>query len=802
MERSLQDLRYAVRKLLKSPGFTLVAVVTLAVGLGVNIMMFSAVNGVLLRPFPYPEPDEIVVVGQTEARSPEKIYSLSYPDYQLIDQESRALDAVAVWDWEPYSLRGQGDALFVGGLRVTASFFEVLGVRPLLGRTFLPEEDRPGGPEVIVLSEGLWRSEFGGDPEIIGTTIWLDGVGRTVVGVLPSESAFIERTRLWVPLGMDENRSPRGMNWLSGIARLADDASVERAREELTTISARLGEDFPDLYEGMSLGLVTLREDQVGEARPFLLLSLGAVGFVLLIVCANVGNLLLARAASREREFAVRSALGASRMSIVRQMLMESLLLASAGCGLGYLLGQWGLDALLGAVPDETPGWMTFGTDWRVVAFMAAATLAVTIVFGLPPALQISRSEIEGALRETGTRTSSSARRSRLRSTLVISEVALSLALLVGAGLMVRSFVRLANVDPGFQTESRVMATIPLAPASYGEDREQVAFYRDLVERLESAPGVGSIGVIDRFPLRGSSNTMGFSVEGHDEEELAYSALTNAASPDYFRVMGIPLVRGRTFRTSDREGAPPVAIINETMAQRLWPNESPLGKRLKFGRLESDQPWMEVVGVVGGIRHFDIDRRPGMQLYRPFEQDPSRRLSVVVQGSAEPSALMRAVRSEVRAIDPNQALYDVMSLDEVVSAAMWQWGFFSALFWIFGGIAALLAAVGLYGVVSYLVSQRTHEIGVRIALGAENGDVLSLVVRQGLKLIAIGLTVGLVLGVGIGRLMQGILYEVSGTDPLTLAGGILLLAAVGALACLVPALRAMRVNPVEALRYE
>jgi len=804
MERTFQDLRYAIRKLIKTPGFTVVTVLTLGIGLGVNITMFSAVNGVLFRPFPYPEPEELVVVGATYASRPGDIGSLSYPDYLMLREESDALEEITAWDWEPYSLKGEGAPVFVGGVRATASFFDVLAIQPLLGRTFLPEEDEPGGPDVIVLGEGLWRSQFGADPGIVGRTVVLDGVPRTVIGVVPEEAAFIENARLFIPLGMDESRSPRGMNWLGGLGRLADGVAIEQARTELATFAARLQSEFPDMYTDRGMGALGLRQEQVGEARPFLLLLLGAVGFVLLIVCANVANLLLARASIREREFAVRAAMGASRGRIVRQMLVESLLLAGAGCGLGYLFGQWGIDAIVRAIPDEVPAWMTFGTDLRVVAFMVVATIAAAILFGLPPALQMSRPDLERSLRETGTRAVGSGRRNRLRGTLVVAEVALSLALLVGAGLMVRSFTRLANVSPGFETRNRAMATVPLPPASYGEDRQQVAFYRELLGRLRAAPGVTAAGVINRFPLRGSSNVMGFTVEGQDPEDQRRTpgALTNAVSPDYFRVMGIPLLQGRTFRDADREDAPPVAIINETMARHFWPDESAVGKRLKFGLPDSEAPWMEIVGVVEGVRHFDLERRPQFQLYRPFEQDPSRRLSVVVQGTAGPGALTRVVRTEVQAIDPNQALYDVMSLDAVVSESIWQWGFFSALFWIFGGIAALLAAVGLYGVVSYLVSQRTQEIGIRMALGAQGGDVMSLVVRQGSKLIVLGLAVGLVLGLGIGQLMGGLLYEVSGTDPLILGGVTLMLAIVALIACAVPAVRALNVDPVEALRYE
>lgn len=799
-----QDLRHSVRKLLKSPGFAAVAIVTLALGIGVNVMIFSVVNGTLLKPFVYPEPDRLVAIGATLEGYSGGPYGISYPEYLDIVEGTDVFDGVGVWDWEPYNLRADDRASFVGAGQITPGVFEALGTRPILGRTFSPEDDVPGGPQVVVLSEGLWRTEFGADREIIGKSVVLDGVQRTVVGVIPHGTEFPGETRLYVPLRMTAERSPRGMNWLGTVARLKSDVSLEQARSALATLGARLESEYPEVYEGRSLTAIPLRQQLIGDVRPFLLLLMGAVGFVLLIVCANVANLFLARASTREREFAVRAALGAARVRILRQLLVESLVLAVAGCFIGFLLGQWGIDLIRGAIPVEIPTWIDFTLDWRILSFMLGLTALTAALFGLPPALQVSRPHLVESLKESPSRGTGGRRHHRLRSTLVVAEVALSLALLMGAGLMIRSFLRLSAVEPGFATADRAMATVNLAPASYGEYEARVQFYRDVLDRLEARPGVEAAAAIGRFPLRGSSNTVDLMIEGQtpDEAHANPGALTNGVSPDYFRAMGIPLLRGRAFTRADRADAPPVAIINDAFARRFWPDESPIGKRFRPGHSDADDPWFEVVGVVGGVRHHALEQAAALQFYVPYAQDPTRRLSFVVHGSGTPTAMMNALRQEIAAVDRDQAPYDVMTLEAVVDEAVWEWRFFGSLFAIFGLLAVLLAATGLYGVISYMASQRTREIGIRMALGAGREDVLKLVVRQGLLLIGAGMVLGLLMGLGLGRAMSAVLYEVSGADPATIVWVAVVLCAISVIATYIPARRAARVDPMVSLRVE
>lgn len=809
MNAFLKDLRHGTRSLLRSPGFSLVAVLTLALGIAGTTVVFSMVNAVLLRPYPYPNADRVVAVVATHQNRPAVRDNLSYPDFLDIQSRVPGLKAVAVWDWQPYNVRGSGQSSsFVGGGQVTADFFNVLGLKPLLGRTFRPEEDRPGGPPVVILSEGLWREQFGADPDILGRTLVVDAVPRTIIGVMPRGVALPERARLWVPIALTPERSPRGQHWLGGIARLDDGVSLDQVQTQLATLGERLEQEHPETNRDRSLAVVPLREVRTSSGtRQLLLLLLGAVGFVLVIACANIASLLLARGTARSRELAVRAALGAGRARLVRQLVTESAVLGLAGCIAGYVLGRWGLDAIVSLIPVQLPAWIQFGTDPRIVAFTIGVSLASVILFGLPPALQATRGDLETALREGGLRATGARRQQRVRAGVVIGEVALSLMLLVGAALMIRSFLRLTAVEPGFETANRIMATTALAPTTYSDQEARRQFVHGVTDRVSALPGVTDMAVISRFPLRGSSNRIGVSAEGqtHEEYENNAPALTNAVTPGYFRTMGIPILGGRDFEAADNADAPSVAIINDEMARRLWPDESAIGKRIRFGPPEGMDGmggWMEVVGVVGSVRHYGLEDRPGPQLYLPYDQSPTLRLSLVVHAASHPTSLFGAVQRSVQAVDPNQALYDAMTLDEVVSESVWQPRFFSILFWIFAGIAAVLATVGLYGLISGVVAQRRREIGVRIALGANREDVLGLVVRQGLVLVGSGLVLGLLLGVGIGQVMARALFEVSPTDPLTLIGVSVLLGTVGMAASFLPARRATRVDPMTALRSE
>ncbi len=575
----------------------------------------------------------------------------------------------------------------------------------------------------------------------------------------------------------------------------------ERAQAELAAIGRRLEENYPDTNEGRSIVLTELRKVLVGDAGSLFLTLLGAVGFLLLIVCANVANLLLARATGRAREMGVRAALGASRTRLTRQLLTESALLAVGGCALGVALAFAGTRGVLALIPGGLPSWIDTSLDWRVLAFAAAASAGAALLFGLAPSLQASRTDVNRSLKEGARFASAGKDRGRLRSLLVVGELALSLTLLVGAGLMIRSFVRLSNVNPGFETSGRVMGTMQLTTERFRDRDERRRFAASLVDRLESLPGVESVGLINRFPMLGSSNSVSFFIEGDAPESYKTNppVLLAAANGGYFRTMGIPLLYGRTFRNNDDADAPMVIVINDAMARQLWPDGDALGKRVSWGQ---PTEFAEIVGVVGGIRHFSLDQRDGFQMYRPYAQSPSGRLSMVVQATGDPSRFVPAVRREIRALEPNQALSEVRTLDGIVAESIWQPRFFTQLFWLFGAIAVILATVGVYGVISYTVSRRSHEIGIRMALGARGGDVVWQVLRRASALILTGLGLGIVAALGLSRVLQGTLYEISALDPLTFLSLPALLAIVALVAAYVPARRASRVDAVEALRVE
>jgi len=802
----IQDLRFAARTLARRPGFTVVVVVTLGLGIGSGTAVFSLVNGVLLRPFPYQDPDRIVAVGATHPNDPGAILNLSFPDYETVRDGVESLEAMAVWDWEPYNLRGEESALFVGGERVSAEYFQVLGVDPIVGRTFRSEEDRPGAAPVVVLSETLWRNEFGADPEILGRTVRLDGAAHTVIGVLPDHAARVERVRLWVPLAQDAERSPRGVHWLEGIGRLAPGVTIEGARAKLEALGARIATEHPETNRDRGLAARELRAGAVEEERPLLLMLLAFVGLVLLIACANVANLLLERTAGRRHELAIRGATGASRGRLVRQILTESAVLGALGAGVGLVLGVWALDIVVTWIPAQIPAWIRFEPDLRVFAFAAAAGGTAIALFGLPAALQGSRSEIRHTLQRAAVGTPGDRRSARLRSGLVVAEVALSLALLVAAGATIRSLASLASVDPGFQTEDRMVATLSLPAASYGGDASRRAFVGDLERELTAVPGAASVGLVSRFPLRGSSNRNSFTVEGQTTEEHQRNpnVLTNSVDPSYFRTMGIAVHHGRGFRSADRDDAPAVAVVNRTLAERYWPDEDPVGRRIKFGPPHGHGEWMEVVGVVADVRHFALERSSTVQLYVPLSQAPTGRLSVVARaaGPTVAQGVVDGIRSAVRRVDPDVALYDVMAVDVVVAEAMWRGRFINRLFWIFAGLAVTLAAVGIYGVIAFAVGRRSHEIGIRVALGARPGEAVGLIVRQGGRLVLLGVAVGLPLALVVGRLLSSVLYGVSSFEPVGLAAVTALLAAVALAACWLPARRAATVDPVTTLRAE
>jgi putative ABC transport system permease protein len=806
MENLIHDLRYALRMLIQKPAFAVVVVLALALGIGANTAIFSVVNSILLRPLPYREPSRLVMVWMNNKRMNVDQDIHSYANYLDYRDQNQVFESLAAYSGVSLNLVGVGEPERIIGSSATANLFDVLGVDPLMGRVFTPDEEQIGQHRVAVLSYGLWQRRFGKDPNIIGQQILLSDVNRTVIGIMPPSFKYPHKDAdIWVPLALDENQKrSRGSFGYYSIGRLKPGVSIEQARAEMGSIASSLENQYPDQLEGFGVNLVPLHEQVTGKVRPALLVLLGTVAFVLLIACANVANLLLARAAGREREIAIRTALGASRTRLIRQLLTESALMGVAGGVVGLLVAKWGLSALIALSPEDIPRLDQIGIDGRVLGFTLLISLATGLVFGLVPALQASKPDLNESLKESGRSSTAGVERRRVRSTLVVLEVALSLILLIGAGLMIKSFSRLQKVDLGFNPDRLVSMNIQLSRTKY-QGPQSAAFFRQLIERVESMPGVESAGAISAIFIDALPNSTNFTLEGKPPVPTAEQIETpvDTVTPSYFRTMGIALLRGREFTEQDGLESQPVAIINDTFARRFWPGEDPLGQRYKFGDSTSNAPWMTVVGVVGDMRRTGLDVDVRCETFLPYTQ---RRfvgfLSLVVRAKSDPRGIATAVRDQVWSIDPNQPVSHIRTMDQLLDGMMAQRRLNMVLFALFGGVALVLAAVGVYGVISYSVTQRTHEIGVRMALGAGRGDVLSMVLKNGMTLVLIGIAIGLVAAFGLTRLMTSLLFGVSATDIATFAiiSGILSLVAFAA--CLVPALRAIKVDPMIALRYE
>ncbi len=796
-----QDLRYGARMLLKRPGFAALAALTLAVGIGANTAIFSVVNTVLLRPLPYSDPDRLMLIRETKLpQFPE--FAIAPGNFLDWQSQQETFDRFEAFRGFYYNLTGTGAPERLRASRVTAGLFPTLGVQPALGRDFLAEEDRPGSDAVVIISHGLWQRRFGGDANIVGQPLQLNGRSYQVIGVMPESLRFLDRNaELWTPIAFtDQERQNHGGHYISAIARLKPGVTPEQAQTNLATIAARLEQQYPDTNAGWGIKLIPLFEAAVGEMRPTLWVLLGAVALVLLIACANVANLLLARASSRHKEIAIRSALGASRRRLVRQLLTESLLLALVGGAVGVLLAYWGLDLLLSLAPENLPRMRDVSLDARALGYTFAVTLLTGVIFGLAPALQSSNPDLNETLKEGG-RGSTGGRRQRVRSLLVVTEVALALVLLAGAGLMLKSFWRLQQVDPGFNAENALVVNVNLPPSKYADAQQQAAFFRQLLERTATLPGVQAVGATQSMPII-NDFILGLVIEGRPPAAPGDEPSTNyyAISPDYFRAMGIPLIRGRAFTERDTTGAPRVAIVNETFARRFFPDEDPIGKRIHV--TNGPETFREIVGIVGDVRHYGLEREAPAQAYEPYLQQPFAGMSIVVRTAADPANLSAAMRQEVFALDKDQPVASVRTLEEILAESVAQRRFSMFLLGLFGGIALLLASVGIFGVMNYTVAQRTHEIGIRLALGAQRRDILRLVVGQGMGLALIGVALGLVAAFAGTRVMASMLYGVSATDPLTFTGVALLLAVVAFLACYLPARRATKVDPMIALRYE
>jgi len=801
----LTDLRYALRMLRRQPGFTAVALVALALGIGANTAIFSIVNGVLLRPLPYPDPDRLVQIWRDLRLQdgPAQEWASAPVFFEWQAQTDVFERVAAVTGWGP-SLTGAGDPERVVGAQVSRDYFEALGARPVLGRGFTVEEDRPDGPPVVALSGALWR-RLGADPDLLGATLVLDGVSHAVVGVLPDDfrPAVVPDAGIFRPLRLDPAARGRNNAVLLVIGRLRLDMSLDDARARLDVLARRLEAEYPATDAGARIALVPLHEQVAGPFRPALLALLGAVVFVLLIACANVANLLLARASARGREVALRAALGAGRWRLARQLLTEALVLAAGGSLLGVLMAAWGVDALVAASPVSTAGFGDVGLDLRVLGYTALVTVLTGLAFGLAPFVTLTRLRVTSALKDAA-RGSSTAGGRRVRGALVVAEVAVSLVLLVGAGLLVRSFVRLLAVDPGYRTDH--VLTAPLnAPASRYAERPQIAaFYDRVLDRAHALPGVRRAALVSILPLVPGDNDASFSIEGRPAPANDFDqpvAWYRMASPGYFDTMGIRLVRGRGFTDADGADAPRIVIINEALASRYWPGEDPVGRRVRLGG-GPDAPPATIVGVVGDVLQRGLDAAPVVEMYIPYRQIPSRFMTLVLWTDGEPGALAGALRSAMREIDPNLPLTGLATMDDLRARAVAQPRFLMALIGAFALTALMLAAIGIYGVVSYGVTQRTSEIGIRMALGADRRQILALVVGGGFRLVLVGVALGVAGAAAVTRGMTMLLFEVTATDPWTFAATTAGLAGVAALASLVPALHATKIDPMVALREE
>jgi putative ABC transport system permease protein len=804
METLLQDLRYAIRMVAKSPGYTAVIVLALAVGIGATTAIFSVVNAILLRALPYGNPDRIVMVWMDNRKLAVDQDWHSYPNYSDYKDQNQVFEEMAAFNDRSFNLTGTGDPDRVVGAHSTASLFAVLGVEPIQGRVFMPEENDPGKDQVVIISQGLWQRRYGSDPNLVGQQISVNGASRTVVGIMPASFRFPSKnSEIWVPTSLNpEIKAQRSAFWLKAVGKLKPGVTIEQARADMTPIASRLAEQY-DFLSAYGVNLVPLHDQIVGTVRPALLVLLGAVGFVLLIACANVANLLLARAAVREREIAIRTALGAGRWRLVRQLLTESTLLAIVGGTAGLLIALWGLDVLVALSPADIPRLDQIRIDGRVLAFTFSVSLLTGLIFGIVPAIQSSKPDLNESLKEGGRGTTGGIQGARVRSALVVSEIALSLVLLIGAGLMIKSFIRLQQFDMGFNPERLLTMRLQLSGTKYREEQPRVSFIKDLVERVESLPGIQSAGAISTIFLTKTPFSTTFRIKGRPapppEEDIEVPI--DSVTPNYFRVMGIPLISGREFNDGDVRTAPGAIIINQTFVRQFFKDEDPIGKDFTFGDPNTD-PWLKIVGVVADVRRTGFDSEPRAETFLPHAQASSGAMTLVIRTAGDPVSLASAIRSEVWAIDKDQAVYDIKPMSQLLGDMISQRRFNMLLLAIFSAVALILAAVGIYGVISYSVTQRTHEIGIRIALGARPGDVLKMVVGRAALLALVGVGTGILGAFALTRLMSSLLYGVSATDPLTFGVVSLALSGVALGASFVPALRAARVDPMIALRYE
>jgi len=824
MDNLIRDVRYAVRVFIRSPGTTAAVIATLALGVGANTAMFSVVNGVLLRPLPYPESDRLVMVWETYPPEGLDYLPASAPDFLDWREQSRLFDGMAALAETHYNLTEGGDPERVRGARVSPGLFRLLRVEPFLGGEWLSEEQEAGGDKVVVLSHGLWQRRFGADASLVGKKILIDGEAHTLVGVMPEGFVFpppftrdgrtyAAQHEVWVPLVITpQQREKRLVHYLRVVARLRPGVGRAQAQAEMDSIVSGVNRIFPEVHADVGAHLVPLRQQVVGFVQPALLLLLAAVGLVLLVACANVAHLLLARAADREREVAVRAALGAGRSRLIRQSLTESVTLALAGGAAGLLTAGVALDLLLSYAPASVPRLSSIRLDGNALLVTLLASVLTGIVFGLAPAWLSSEPQLVPLLKEGGRGSAEGSRRLRFQNLLVVGEVALALVLVVGAGLLFRSFLLLRGGDPGFRPKNLLVFDLPPLESKYGAERQRAAFYQQVVEQIATLPEVATVGATSHLPLASPASGNLALIEGQQVTGLKDipTTLCGAVAPDYFGAMGIPLLQGRSFSWLDTEDSNRVVVINQTMARRFWPDRDAVGKRIKQGRPEDDVPWLTIVGVVGDVRQSGLAAEVEPQVYlprlqRPFETNPAadpRSMTLVIRSGSEPLALVPSIREAVSRLDREVPLVNIRTMEDVVSGSLAERRFSTLLLALFAAIALALAGVGVYGLIACLVAGRAHEMGIRMALGARRADVVGLVVRGAMKWTALGVALGIVTSFAFGRLVSGLFFGVGEADPLSYLGasGVLLLTSF--VASYIPARRATAADPMAALKYE
>lgn len=806
-----KDIRYGARGLLKHPGFTAIVVITLALGIGASTAIFSVVDNVLLRRLPYRNAERVVAIQEVDREGKRsQVTSANFLDWRA---QNTVFEHLAAIRRTTSNLALSDHAERIDLAQTNANFFDVLGVTPQYGRLFIPQDEQAGHAPVVIVSDTLWQRRFSSDPSLVGKPITLDGKDYTVIGVAPAGFQYPDKTEVWVPplrlvpefsLNQDVTQT-RGMGYLAAIALLKPGVTLPQAAAEMETITTRLRQQYPDTNNRRFDRVVSLHEHLIGDTNRVLWLLLGAVTFVLLIGCANVANLLLASGASRQKEMAIRTALGASRWRVMRQLFIESTMLALTGGAAGVLVAVWGLAAITKLLPTDFPRLNEIHLDWRILGFTFAASVLTGILFGLAPALQISRPDVQESMRETGRGMSGSRRQSRFRQALIIGEVALSMVLLAGAGLLFRSFLRLQSVDAGFVAEHVLTARLTPSGPNFSQQVDFDKFYTQVLDKVSAIPGVLDAGIIDTLPVSKGGPTIGFRVEGRPITTLDQWPVVNYrdVSPNYFRAMGIPVIQGRSYTERDDANAPNVMIINQQTAREIFPDENPIGKRITFGNVQNQQPvWFEIVGVVANVHSLELSKEPPAEIYFSSLQDSWPAMSLVVRSSVEPASLGTSVRQVVNEVDKSVPVSQVKTMDHVVSESITQPRFNLFLLALFSTVALLLSAAGIYGVTAYTVSQRTHELGIRLALGAQVGDVLKMILGQGMAVIGVGLALGLVAAFGLMRLLRSLLFGVSENDPLTFVAITIVLLIVALIACYIPARRATKVDPLEALRAE